>query len=96
MNDDRPYDPALDGKEHFIMLESKTRIDFTNTSVFTIQVGKGSKGKYKTKYRLTRDNDISFPPIHSALMWYRGINIGNGYKKRLLVDGKCVARELGD
>ena len=95
MENDRPYDPELDGKNHFIMLDSETRIAFHQDSVFLIQIGQGVKGAYKTKYRLTRDNE-RVPPIYSALLWYRGINIGNGFKKRLVVDGKVVARQLGE
>jgi hypothetical protein len=42
---------------------------------YKVQVGKG-KGSYKTRYTLY--NQIQ------ALRYYRGINIGNGYKKRFV------------
>jgi hypothetical protein len=51
---------------------------------YEIQIGKG-KGSYKTKYTLTNQFE--------AIKYYRGINIGNGYKKRFVEvydDGKNV------
>jgi hypothetical protein len=44
--------------------------------MYLVQVGKGSKSSYKTRY--------SFSELKEALFYYRCINIGNGYKKRLL------------
>lgn len=55
---------------------------------FEVQVGKGSKGSYKPRYMFkTRD-------FHSSRAWfhYSCINIGNGYKKRLVRDGQVIAR----
>jgi hypothetical protein len=40
-------------------------------------VGKG-RGKYKTRYSFKGN-------IAQALFYYSGINVGNGYKKRLFV-----------
>ena len=56
----------------------------TEKSKYQIQVG-----RYKSHY----ENVYVFigSPLQ-ALGYYRGLNVGNGYKKRLLVDGKVVAR----
>jgi hypothetical protein len=43
---------------------------------FLVQVGKGSKGSYTTRY--------SFDNFNEAWFWYKSINIGMGYKKRLV------------
>ena len=53
------------------------QIAYTNKTLFLVQVGK-ERGAYSTKYSIIGN-------IHQALMYYKGINIGNGYKKRLLV-----------
>jgi len=53
------------------------KIAYAEDTEFLVQVGKG-KGSYKTKYRVCGN-------LPQAVMWYRGINIGNGYKKRLLM-----------
>lgn len=48
---------------------------------FLVQVGRGSKGAYRTRYALTNQGQATF--------YYNCINIGNGYKKRLIrVDGR--------
>jgi hypothetical protein len=51
---------------------------------FAIQVGKG-KSAYKDRYVFVGD-------LKKALFYYRCINIGYGYKKRLLLDKKVVSR----
>ncbi len=43
---------------------------------FLVQVGKGTKGSYKTRYSF-------IGKLNQAVMYYNAINIGNGYKKRL-------------
>lgn len=55
------------------------RIGYTNYTLFLIQDGKGIKGKYKTRYSIIGD-------LGQAVMFYNAINIGNGYKKRLVLD----------
>jgi len=71
---------------------------------YLIQVGKGPKGAYQTKYRLTGQPVIKMIPAGVSVpaqvaLWYMGINIGNGYKKRLVCrstanpSGKVIARE---
>jgi hypothetical protein len=43
---------------------------------YEIQIGKGKKGGYKVKY--------TSKFLAQATILYNGINIGNGYKKRLV------------
>ena len=52
-------------------------IAYTNQTEFLVQIGK-DKGSYKTKYRFVGN-------LHQAVKYYNAINIGNGYKKRLLM-----------
>lgn len=52
------------------------KVTYTHLTEFRVQVGYGSKGSYKTRYTLMGSLD-------QALMYYEGINIGLGYKKRL-------------
>lgn len=63
------------------------RIAYTEDTVFIVQVGKGSKGSYKTKYTFKGD-------LNRAWFFYSGINIGNGYKKRLLMPGSLFSRSV--
>ena len=63
-------------KTYTATLDGK-HIAFSSLTEFLVQVGKG-KGSYKTRYRFIGN-------IGQAVMYYRGINIGNGYKKRLFV-----------
>ena len=53
-------------------------IAYCNQTQFLVQIGKGSKGGYKTKYAIIGN-------LCQAVMYYNGINIGNGYKKRLFM-----------
>lgn len=53
------------------------RIAYTDDTTFEVQVGRGN-GKYKLRYAFKGN-------LHQAVMYYRGINIGNGYKKRLVM-----------
>lgn len=53
-------------------------IAYSNLTDFLVQIGKGSKGSYKTKYTFTGN-------LAQAVFYYNAINIGNGYKKRLLM-----------
>lgn len=54
-------------------------IAYTDQTEFLVQVGKG-RGAYATRYRFVGD-------LSQACLYYRGINIGLGYKKRLLAPG---------
>ena len=57
---------TLDGKN----------IAYHDQTEFLVQVGKGAKGAYRTRYTVTGN-------LGQAVLYYHGINIGNGYKKRL-------------
>jgi hypothetical protein len=52
---------------------------YSDSTNFLIQVGKGEKGAYATRYSFTGD-------LGKASFYYQCINIGNGYKKRLVMD----------
>lgn len=53
------------------------KIAYSSETEFLIQVGYSGKGSYKTRYRIVGN-------LAQAVLYYNGINIGNGYKKRLL------------
>lgn len=53
------------------------QVGYSSETVFLVQVGKG-KSSYKTRYSFTGD-------LGRAIMHFNMINIGNGFKKRLLV-----------
>lgn len=53
------------------------RIAYTDDTIFEVQIGRG-KGKYTTKY-------IFKGELVRAVFHYRCINIGRGYKKRLVM-----------
>lgn len=52
-------------------------ITFTDSTEFFVQVGRYSKGKYKTRYAIVGN-------LAQAVAYFNCINIGNGYKKRLI------------
>ena len=54
-------------------------IAYTPDTLFTVQIGRG-KGSYKTRYTFKGD-------LHQAWFYYNGINVGNGYKKRIVMVG---------
>jgi len=56
------------------------KIAYSSETVFLVQVGRWAKGSYKTR--------ASFKgSLGRAVMHYNMINIGNGYKKRLVMIG---------
>ena len=59
-------------------------IQFDETTECLVEVGR-HKGSFKPRYSLPGDPN-------QAVFYYRCINIGNGYKKRLRVGGKVIAR----
>lgn len=67
------------------------RIGYCTETEFLVQVGKGTSG-YKTKYRIIGN-------FGRAFMNYEGINLGPGFKKRLLMPGSSknpvLARSRG-
>lgn len=68
---------------HTATLDGK-RIAYSSETEFLVQVGRG-KGAYATRYSFKGD-------IGKAVFHYRCINIGNGYKKRLLMNDKVLAQ----
>jgi hypothetical protein len=65
------------------------RIAYTDDTKFEVQVGKG-RSAYATRYTFKGE-------LARAVFYYRGINIGNGYKKRLVMPAAIrpvLAREF--
>lgn len=65
------------------------RIAYTDDTEFLVQIGRGKSG-YTTRYAFTGN-------LHQAVMHYRCINIGRGYKKRLVMPNAMrpvLAREF--
>lgn len=60
-------------------------IAFTNETEFLVQLGRG-KSKYRTKYRIVGN-------LAQAVNYYNGLNVGYGYKKRLLMPS-CSKRPV--
>lgn len=52
-------------------------IAYTSVSVFSVEVGRYSKGSYRPRYSFTGD-------LPRAVQYFNAINIGRGYKKRLV------------
>jgi hypothetical protein len=52
------------------------RIAYSSETEFLVQIGRYSKGSYKTKYNIKGN-------LTRAVLLYNCINIGRGYKKRL-------------
>jgi hypothetical protein len=55
------------------------KIIYGDTTRFEVQVGRGNSA-YRTRYAFEGN-------LTQAVLYYRGINIGNGYKKRLVMPG---------
>jgi hypothetical protein len=53
------------------------RIAYTDNTTFLVQVGRGNRA-YATRYSFTGN-------LARAVMHYNAINIGKGYKKRLVM-----------
>jgi len=66
----------MDNSINTVILNGK-RVAYHTTTEFLVQVGLGSKGAYKTRYSFVGN-------LTQALLYYQSINIGRGYKKRLL------------
>lgn len=52
------------------------QVAYSSETEFLVEVGKGSKGAYKLRNKIKGN-------LGQAVFLYQGINIGNGYKKRL-------------
>lgn len=75
--------------EMYISELDGNKVAYTDCTEFLIQVGKG-KGSYKTTMKFTGK-------LISAVLYYKGINIGNGHKKRLLMPNSnkpVLARQI--
>lgn len=55
-------------------------VAFHSGTQFLVQIGKGPKGSYRTRYSFQGN-------LAQACLYYTGINIGNGFKKRLVMVG---------
>jgi hypothetical protein len=65
------------------------RIAYTDDTEFLVQIGRG-RSAYETKYQFKGE-------IGRAVFYYNAINIGRGYKKRLIMPDAIrpvLAREL--
>jgi hypothetical protein len=65
-------------ERHYTCELDGRKIQYTNRSEFLVQIGNGPKGSYDTKYKFVGE-------LSRALNWYSGVNVGRGYKKRLLM-----------
>ena len=61
------------------------KIGYHSETEFTVQTGRYAKGSYTTRYTISGD-------MSKAVFYYNCINIGNGYKKRLVMAGKVIAK----
>jgi hypothetical protein len=61
---------------HTVELDGK-QIAFSSETKWEVQVGR-NRGSYSTRYSFQ-----GLQGLTQAVLYYRGINIGNGYKKRL-------------
>jgi len=67
------------------------KIGYSDETVFLVQVGKGPKGSYQTRYKFIGE-------LQRAFMFYNMINIGYPYKKRLFMPSSpngTIARQVG-
>ena len=62
------------------------KITYSPETIFYVEVGKG-KGSYKSKTSIKGN-------LAQAVMHFNCINIGSGYKKRLLMNDKVIARHI--
>lgn len=53
------------------------KVAYHSETEFLVQIGRYRKGSYATRYVIVGD-------LAMAVRYYNGINIGNGYKKRLI------------
>ena len=64
-----------------IVTINKVLAALSNESLFLVEVGRNSKGSYKTRYSFQGHADL-------AVLRYSCTPIGPGYKKRLAMVGK--------
>ena len=79
-------------KKETIMVTLKTAtldgksIGYSSDTTFYVQTGK-DRGAYRVRYTIVGN-------LGQAVLMFNGINVHNGYKKRLLMGDKTLAREL--
>ena len=81
---------TIDSPKTYQAIINGKRFAFTEDTSFKVQLGRGAKGAYKTYYT------FKGPALSTAIRYYQCMNIGNGYKKRLIIDGDrhtLLARE---
>jgi hypothetical protein len=71
-------------KLHMDSLDGKM-IAYSSETVFLVQIGKGSKGSYRQCVPIKGS-------LYRAINYYNAINIGLGYKKRVVMAGRVLAR----
>lgn len=71
-------------KIYKVELDGK-EVAYHSATEFLVQVGYKKSG-YKTQYKIVGN-------LAQAVLFYRGINVGNGYKKRLLMPA-CTLRPV--
>jgi hypothetical protein len=71
-------DPEAFPEFNFITQElDGKRVAYTPNTEFLVQIGKNKKDAYVNRYTIKGN-------LTQAVLLYNGINIGNGYKKRLI------------
>lgn len=60
------------------------QIAYHTQTIFHVQIGNGYKGGYKNRMTIVGD-------LAKAVYYYNALNIGNGYKKRLMMGKKFLA-----
>jgi hypothetical protein len=58
--------------------------DYMDDEVFQVQVAR-NRSAYATAYSFTGN-------AQAAIAYYKAINVGNGYKKRLMLSNTVIAR----
>lgn len=61
-------------------------IEYTSETVFLVQTGRYS-GSYRSRFKIVGN-------INEAWWYYRAINIGRGFKKRILMEGSGSKRKV--
>ena len=62
--------------QHITSTLDGKKVAYTNLTMFEVQIGRG-RSAYRTRYSFTGN-------LAQAVLYYNCINIGRGYKKRLV------------
>ena len=71
---------------HKVQLDDKM-IGYSSETLFIVQTGKGPKGAYKHAWHIKGN-------LYRAMNTYNSINIGLGFKKRLVMCGHVLAKAV--